>query len=155
MDFHFNILKQTRLQMLAIIDSHSLEELLHIPKGFNNHILWNFGHALVIQELLLYALSGKKTPVDESIVLQFRKGSSPMETCTEDLLTQLKKMALDGIETSRMDYEKGVFEAYKTYTTGYHITLTSAEEAIAFNNTHEALHLGLMKGISRCVKEEV
>lgn len=154
MDFHFEILKQTRLHMLFIIDKHSKEELLRIPKGFNNHLLWNFGHAIVVQHLLVYALSGLEPPIDKALVERFRKGSSPGTECSDELLDQLKFLALSSVTTLQENYDKAIFKNYKEYTTGYNVTLNSATEAIVFNNAHEALHMGYMMSMSRALSAE-
>ncbi|MFT7612776.1 MAG: hypothetical protein ACI9J3_001742, partial [Parvicellaceae bacterium] len=40
---------------------------------------------------------------------------------------------------------------FTEYTTSYNITLKTVEEAIAFSNMHEALHLGYAMAIKKAL----
>jgi hypothetical protein len=151
MNFQFYVLKATRDNMLRIMDSLTMEQLNQIPEGFNNNLIWNFGHVVVTQQLLNYALSGLPMHLSEEIVNKYRKGSKPNLIVSEGEYEMLKTAAFDLIETLKKDYEAGVFKTYNPYTTSYNTTLTSIEEAINFNNVHEALHLGLMMALRKFV----
>ena len=48
MKYQFEILKQTRANVLQAIESLSHEQMNQIPKGFNNNIVWNFCSSGVI-----------------------------------------------------------------------------------------------------------
>jgi hypothetical protein len=151
MNFQFYVLKATRDNMLRIMDSLTMEQLNQIPEGFNNNLIWNFGHVVVTQQLLNYALSGLPMHLSEEIVNKYRKGSKPNLIVSEGEYEMLKTAAFDLIETLKKDYEAGLFKTYNPYTTSYNTTLTSIEEAINFNNVHEALHLGLMMALRKFV----
>ena len=51
----------------------------------------------------------------------------------------------------QQDYDNGLFTEYSEYTTSYNITLSSAEDAIAFNNVHEGLHFGYIMGLKKAI----
>ena len=55
-----------------------------IPPGFNNNIIWNMGHILVVSEDLLYENSPYQRPRHEFIKSRFEKGSVPDEIVGED-----------------------------------------------------------------------
>ena len=59
MDQEFEILLITRKNLLNSIKDLSIDELTKIPNGFNNNIIWNAGHNLATQQLLVYKLSGQ------------------------------------------------------------------------------------------------
>jgi hypothetical protein len=54
-----------------------------IPPGFNNNIIWNMGHILVVSENLLYENSPYQRPVHGFIKSRFEKGSVPEEIVRE------------------------------------------------------------------------
>jgi hypothetical protein len=151
MNFQFYVLKATRDNMLRIMNDFTMEQLNKIPEGFNNNLIWNFGHVVVTQQLLHYALSGLPMYLSEDIVNKYRKGSEPNLIVSEGEYEMLKTAAFDLIETLKKDYEAGIFKNYNPYTTSYNTTLTTIEEAISFNNVHEALHLGSVMALRKLV----
>lgn len=142
MQYHFEILRVTRNNALNLMNGLSDEQLITIPKGFNNNILWNIAHMVVVQQLLIYRLSGLDLHVSEEFVLKYKKDSKPEGEYTKGDIAEVKSLLLSTVDKLEEDYNKGIFKEYKTYTTSYNITLNSSEEAIKFNNTHEGLHLG-------------
>ena len=49
------------------------------------------------------------------------------------------------------DFNNNVFTNFKTYPTSYNFTLSAVEDAIVFNNAHEAMHLGFMIALKKMV----
>ena len=149
MDIYFDHLLQTRKNIINILNSGV--DLFTIPEGFNNNIFWNAAHNLVTQQLLCYGLSGFKLDLSSDIVDTYRKGT--VATSNEDqiiaksfLISELE----DSVARMKHDYQSGLFKKeFKEYPTSYGITLRSIEEAIAFNNTHEALHLGYIMAMRK------
>lgn len=135
------LLLQTRKNFLNIINNHSIDELNAIPKGFNNSILWNFGHSLVVQQLLCYKLSGLPMHASDEIVELFKKGSSASPV-SETIVNELKALAIESISQLEADIKANIFRNYTEYTTSYGYTLSNIANAIEFNTVHEALHLG-------------
>ena len=64
----FEVQKTIREILLKILESHSLEQLNKIPQGFNNNIIWNIGHCVSSQQVLVYKLSGLPTMVSEEFI---------------------------------------------------------------------------------------
>ena len=149
--YHFDIQLQTRQNLLNLVNTHSIEEMNLIPDGFNNNLVWNLGHVIVTQQLLIYQMAGLQVYVAEDLINQFRKGSKPEKVYEKNEIEAFKKLLIDLIDQTKSDFGKGQFRAYKPYTTSYGMTLSSAEEAIAFNNVHESMHLGVMMQLSRLV----
>ena len=54
-------------------------DLVRIPEGFNNHIIWNIGHAVVTQNVLLYGMSGLDFTLPTDFIKRYKKGSFPTE----------------------------------------------------------------------------
>ena len=64
MNYHFSIHKQTRRNLLEILQETPQKDLLTIPDGFNNNIYWNIAHCVAPQQLLHYYLSGNPFRID-------------------------------------------------------------------------------------------
>lgn len=151
MNYNFYILEQTRSNILNAIKEYSIEQLNTIPDGFNNNLIWNFGHVVVTQQLLCYGLSGLPMYLDKELINKYRKGSKPMDFVNVVEFELLKEKAFQLIEQTKTDYAKGIFKSYKSYTTSFNVTINSVEEAIAFNNVHEGLHFGSVLALRKLI----
>lgn len=143
--------RQTRANFTRLLSGMSLEAVNHIPDGFNNNLIWNFGHIIATQQLLTYSLSGLEPKVDEEVLAAFRKGTKPEKVHTTAELEGLKRLASTTLEQLEADLSEGLFDDFESYPTSYGIELTSIKEAVAFNEVHEALHLGYAMALKRAL----
>jgi len=150
MHYQFELLKKTRKNILAVVEELTLEQLNHIPDQFNNSIGWQIGHLVVTQQLLHYRLSNLPTYIDEDMVNNFKKESTGKYILKQNELETLIKLFTTLPQQLETDYTAAtVFKSYTTYKTSYTITLQTIEEAIAFNTTHEAMHLGIITAMKK------
>lgn len=147
----FEILRQTRKNQLSIIENYDYDQLNLIPEGFNNNLIWNLGHVVITQQLLCYKLSGNRLKIDSTLVDKYRKGSKPEGPVSKEEIQQIKDYVLATVDQMEADFKAGLFQQYNTYSTSYGITLNSIEDAINFNNSHEAMHLGTMMALCKLV----
>lgn len=147
----FEITRITRNNVLGIIDKLTIAQLNAIPKGFNNNIIWHFGHLLATQQLLTYGLSGLDFLLSDNIIEEFRKGSKPEQQYSEDDIEELKFIFVEVINQTEQDYKDGVFKTFSDYPTSFGITLSSIDDAVSFNNVHEGLHMGLIMAMRKLV----
>lgn len=149
----FDILEKTRKAALAAINDLTLEQINTIPPGFNNNIAWNFAHLVVTQQVLCYRFSGLECYVTEESINKYKKGTAPDPhvKMSEKDLQQYKELFIINIEKLKKDYTQGKFKEYNIYTTSMDITLASIEDAIAFNNMHEGIHLGTIRTLRKLV----
>lgn len=145
---NFEFLTVIRGNFKSIMDGLSIEQLNHIPTGFKNNIIWNIGHTLVTQQLLVYALSGNKMCFDDAFVDAFRKGSSATAV-SEETINLIRKNLFITVGQMEKDYESGLFIKYKEYPTSFGVTLQTIEDAIRFNNIHEGVHLGYIMAMRK------
>ena len=143
MDYHFATLKLTRKRILDQLDT-SPENISRIPSGFRNNLLWNAGHILVVQQFFHYTLCGLQTYIPEEITDLFKKGSIPSDQTDSELIGSIRTFLLQTSDLLMEDYKAGKFKSFTPYVTGYGMPLNSIEEAIIFNNVHEAIHTGYM-----------
>lgn len=152
MKTHFAANTTIRNNFKKLITSLDNSTLVDIPLGFNNHILWNFGHAIVTQNILCYKLSGNTLTIEEDIIERYRKGSKPTKISDAEAEKQLLlKLADETTQQLARDLDRKDFKQFTTYETSFGFTLNSIEEAIIFNNVHEALHLGYMMAQRRAL----
>ena len=149
MFYQFQILQTTRNNVFQLMNSLSPQQLNHIPEGFSNNLLWNAGHILATQQLLLYGLSGQDMLLPGSFIDSFRKGTRPEGTYEAKDIDFLKEKLLPTVQQAALDYERGLFQEFKTYSTSYGMELTNIREAIQFNNVHEGLHFGYMMALRK------
>jgi len=151
MEKQLNILEATRKNILNTVKGLTLGELNKTPKGFNNNLIWNLGHVLVTQQLLCYGLSGVPMKADNEIIAKYRKGTKPTDFVGEEEYSFIKLRLEQTIEEIKLDLSAGLFKEFKTYPTSYNVTLDSIEDAVVFNNVHEAMHLGYMMALKHAL----
>lgn len=151
MNWTFDILEKNRKLMVSFLENYSVEQLNEVPEGFNNNIIWNIAHLIATQQLLTYKLSGIPMRVNETFVEAYKKGTKTEAYVSVEEIAEIKELLFSSVEQTKEDYANGVFKAYNAYTTSTGSTLTSFEDAMAFNNYHEGIHLGyilaMRKGI--------
>ena len=153
MHFTLDVLPNTRKSFNKIIESISLEDLNKIPNGFNNNIIWNIGHIVVTQQLLVYKLSGLPMMVSDELVGKYRKDSKPEGAITKEEVNEIKDLLFTTIDKTKVDYSNKIFKNYNAYTvstTGN--TLNNIEEAFEFVLFHEGIHLGYVLALLRTLK---
>ena len=146
---HFDYLRTTRSNIISMTKSLSLDQVNHIPPGFNNNIIWNLGHILVTQYLLCYRLSGLPCPIDDYYIGKYRRGSRPEAPVDAKEVAYIRTQLMLSPNQMESDYNEGRFADFQVYLTGYKVELQNAEDAIQFNNIHEGLHLGYVMAMKK------
>jgi len=146
-----DIIKTTRQNFLNLLETLSLEQLNKIPEGFNNNILWNFGHLVATQQILCNRLGNATFHVEEYLVKKYGKGTKPEGFITAEELDLLKKYVVSNIEDLEKDLENGVLDVYTAYTTSYNVQLETIADAIRFVAVHEGVHYGYAMALKRLV----
>lgn len=143
----FEILKIYREATVDVIDNLSMEQLQNIPHGFHNSIFWNVAHTLVVQQTLHYKLSGLEPLISNDWIENYKKGTQPKFVVTEDQVEYVKRKLISTVEQLESDYRENQFEHFAEYETAMGMTLFTIEDALDYNNAHEALHLGIIKSM--------
>ena len=147
-DIAFNHLLQTRINIIKVLQNN-VQNATVIPKGFNNSLLWNAGHCIAAQQGLCYGLSALPRNASDEFINAFKKGSKAEDIAIVISVDELIKLLESTANQIIKDYSDGKFKNYTQYETSYGITLNNIEEAIAFNNVHEGLHLGYMMAMAK------
>ncbi|PZX56584.1 DinB family protein [Algoriphagus chordae] len=152
MNISFHIWKNNRAIYSKFLQHNTLEQLNKIPVGFNNNLIWNIGHVIVVQQRLVYGLSGLPMNVSDELFQKYKPGTKPETDVDQATVELFKELLMTPIEQTIADFESGKFQNYKEYTTSKGFHLGTAADAITFNNYHEALHLGTMTSILKFLK---
>ncbi len=149
MDFTFDIALKTRILFYKTLENLTLDQLNTKPKGFNNTIFWNIKHVVITQQLLIYRLSELPVLVTETEIGTYKKGTKSESKATIEDIELLKYQLFSTLEKTKEDYQKGLFKKYTEYTVSTKSILTSIDEALAFNNSHEGIHFGYILAMKK------
>ena len=147
----FGITLKSREILLQFLDNYSLEQLNRIPDGFNNNLIWNIGHIIVVQQMLAYNLSGLPMMVADEMVAKYKRGTKPDGNAGQDEIDEIRKLLLEAVTKTQSDYDSGVFKQYQSFTTKTGFENNTLEDAINFNNYHDGVHSGVMMSIRKFV----
>ena len=143
--------KASRNMVTKVIEGYTLEQLNKVPAGFNNNIIWNIGHIIVTQQLLVYKLSGLPMIVTDEMVEKYRKGTKTEHFASQEEVDEIMALLTQTITQTEADIEKNLFTSFTEYPTSAGYILTSSQDAMAFNNFHEGIHLGVILGLRKLV----
>ena len=149
MEQNFDIARTSRKMILQYLENYSVEQLNTVPAGFSNNLIWNIAHIVVTQQLLVYKLSGTPMLISDDFVEKYRKGATVNGLATAEEIEVLKSLLTQTIDQTQKDFDAGVFKNYTEYPTSTGFVIKSIEDAIAFNNFHEGLHIGIMMRIKK------
>ena len=128
METAFKITETSRKVLLGLLENNSLEKLNTIPEGFSNNLIWNIGHIIVVQQLLVYKLSGLPTMISDEMIEKYKKGSKPEHNITQEEVDEIKILLFETLEKTRQDFAKNLFQNYIEFTSMSGFTMKSGGE---------------------------
>lgn len=149
MKIQFDVLRKSRNLVLKELEGLTLDQIHKIPEGFKNNIAWNVAHLVVTQQLLHYKLSGLNCLCPDDLIDDYKKGTVPTKTFTEEEFDEVKDLLMGLPDTLEEDFEAGIFVNFHEYPTSTGFVLNSLETAMVFNNFHEGVHYGIIKSIKK------
>lgn len=147
----FNVTRVSRQVYDRFFENYTTEQLNKIPPGFSNNLIWNIGHIVVSQQMLMYLASGNTPNISMEMIDRYKRGTRPESDASSEEIAEIRSLLFTLIDKSEEDYNAGVFTTYTERKTELGFTLTSIEDAIEFNNYHEATHLGIMMSLRKFV----
>jgi len=151
MDKIFETAIFNRKVLRNFIDELTYDQLIKIPKHFNNSIFWNITHVLVSHQLLVYKNSGLSLEINPDLISKYAKGSKATTDISKEEIDYVKNILLPTILKTQEDYKKGVFKHYEVYHTSVKIDLNNVEDALKFSAFHEGIHLGVILSIKKLI----
>jgi hypothetical protein len=149
MEQTFELNRTSRKLIAPFLEDYTLDQLNVIPEGFSNNLFWNIAHVVVTQQLLIYKLSGLNMLVSDELVDKYRKGTKPGQAATQEEVDEIKSLLFDTVNQTQADYGSGLFTQFTEYPTSSGFVLKNVKDAMAYNNFHEGLHLGIIMSIRK------
>ena len=134
-----NKLEEDRRLLLERTKDLTVDQYNIIPPGFNNNIIWNMGHILVVSESLLYQNSPYQRPVNEFMKSRFERGSIPDGMVGEDEIFIIRHSLLQTVQFYKMLTGMGRPEDEIELVSNPGLTLIS-NERMQFLLFHEDMH---------------
>ncbi|GAA4210186.1 DinB family protein [Pedobacter jeongneungensis] len=147
----FDFIINSRKAFIRLIDGLTIEELNKIPDGYNNNIIWNFGHIVVSTQTLCYVRTGI---LEDAASVKFneyyKKDTKPSYIVTEEEVAELKTITLESIEKIKADYANGKFFGITPFTTAtYGVQMNSIEEILITTIGHDNVHYGYASALKK------
>ena len=143
--------KTSRTILSQILPNYTLAQLNTIPPGYSNNLIWNIAHVIVVQQMLVYGLSGLPIKISNDMVEKYKKGTKPEHNVTQEEVDEIQSLLLSTIDQTAIDIDNNAFQNFKEYPTSTGFTLKNAQNAMSFNNFHEGIHLGIIFSIRKFV----
>ena len=102
-------LKHPRIAMLSLIPQLSIEQLNHIPTGFNNNIIWNLGHMVAAQQGICYKRAGLNTIIDDDFFNTYKPGTKPERFIDAGEAEQISSLLLSTLDQLATDLGNNIF----------------------------------------------
>ncbi len=147
----FDITRTSRKVLSQFLENHTFEQLNKIPHGFNNNLIWNIAHIIVVQQMLVYNLSGLPMMVSDEMVAKYKRGTKPEADATQEEVDAIQLLLFETINRTKADFNEKTFKTYQEFTSMSGFTMRNAEDAMAFNYYHEAMHIGVMMSIRKFI----
>ncbi|WP_183563196.1 DinB family protein [Mucilaginibacter sp. SP1R1] len=149
------IIKKPRHFILDLVKDLNTEQLNHIPKGFNNNLVWNLAHLISGQQGICYTRSGLSIVVDDKYYTPFRPDTKPERFIDSEEITLIRELFLTSIDQLETDIQNKIFINYPTWLSRYGNNITSFDDAMDFLPFHEGLHCGYIMALKRAVLNEL
>lgn len=151
----FKFIIDSRKAFAELMNELSLDELNQIPEGFNNNIIWNFGHIVVSTPLLCYVRTGIWSDTTAiSYVDAYKKGTKPTYEVTADELADLKRLAISTICTLEEDYKSGLFKQIVPVSIStFGTVIDNISELLVTTVGHDNMHYGYAIAQKRSIKK--
>jgi hypothetical protein len=149
------IIKLPRVFILNLVKDLSTEQLNHIPKGFNNNLIWNLAHLISGQQGICYTRAGLPFIVDDKYYTPFRPDTKPERFIDAEEIIHIKELFLSSIDRLEADMNANIFTNYPTWLSRYGTTISSFDDAFMFLPFHEGLHCGYIMALKRAVLNEL
>lgn len=147
----FNITRASRKVLAYYLQNYTLEQLNKVPAGFNNNLIWNIAHIIVVQQMLVYNLSGLPMLVSPEMVAKYKRGTKPEAEITQAEVDAIQLLLFETIDQTETDYNQKIFKNFQEFTTATGYTIKNVEDALSFNYYHEAMHIGMMMSIKKFI----
>jgi hypothetical protein len=151
MNTSLDVTRTSRKMLSQFLKGYSLAQLNSIPAGHNNNLIWNIAHIIVVQQMLVYKLSGLPMKVSDALVEKYKKGTKPEQDATQAEVDEIYNLLMETIDQTEIDLNNDSFVSFQEYPTSTGFVLKNAKDAMVFNSFHEGIHIGAILSIRKLV----
>lgn len=133
------LIDKIRMDLIEITENLTVDQLNTIPYGFNNSIVWNLGHILVVTDEILYENSPFSIPAHDFDISGFKKGTRPDNVIDEKDISLINSALSDTVPRFRK-----LINAYAMDTQNNESQLLEKlgnDKSIHFILFHEDMHI--------------
>ena len=138
------LIRYVRKNILALIDTLSLEQLNEVTEKFNNNIPWNLAHLVITQQNMDYKLGGMPLTSGIEWFAEFAPGTKPGRQLSQGEIVVIKHSLGTSVDKFEQDYHKGKFISYTPWSLHGIMDVYSVEDAIKITCVHEGRHYGII-----------
>lgn len=146
----FEMTRGMLLNFVLELEKMDDKQILAVPEGFQNNILWHIGHVLVTAEAFMFGYPQQASGLNPAYAGLFAMGTKPadwesdvpaLQILKEDLSAQLEKIRGldDNFLAGKLPFQFPVPNIH-TFADLYHLM-----------SYHEAEHIGQMKAMRKLV----
>ncbi|MFC4101681.1 DinB family protein [Paenibacillus xanthanilyticus] len=150
-NYLFKQLRFVRDSTIKQVKEMSEEEARTVPRGFNNNILWNLGHILLVHEKFSFALANEKMELPKHFAEVFAPGTMPKHWGTQvPGLNEILLLLSMQIERTGQTLEHRLEEKLEEpFVTSAGLELLAVKECLSFCIYHEGMHFAAIKAIKQ------
>jgi hypothetical protein len=151
MNTSLDVTRTSRKMLSQFLKGYNLGQLNTIPEGHNNNLIWNIAHIIVVQQMLVYKLSGLPMKISETLVEKYKKGTKPEQDATQAEVDEINNLLMETIDQTEIDLNNNVFVNFQEYPTSTGFVLKSVKDAMVFNSFHEGIHIGAILSLRKFI----
>ena len=151
MNTSIEVTRTSRKMLSQFLKGYNLSQLNTIPEGHKNNLIWNIAHIVVVQQMLVYNLSGLPMKISDKLVQKYKKGTKPEQDATQDEVDEIYNLLMETIDQTEVDMNNNSFVNYQEYPTSTGLVLKNVKDAMSFNSFHEGIHLGVILSIKKYI----
>jgi len=136
---YLELLEKQRTTLLKETEHLTTNQYNLVPPGFNNNIIWNMGHALIVTESLLYSKTPFEIPIHGFDIEGFKKGTKP-ELAINDHGVSLIRQSLADTVTLFKKLLKDTELASSQISQSDPLHTLISEKSLRFMLFHEDMH---------------
>ncbi|UFJ39844.1 DinB family protein [Brevibacillus humidisoli] len=146
--FQMNLVRKMTLHSVSDV-TEELADL--IPAGSRNNIRWHLGHILVIQEFLMFRLTGEQLGLTDEYFRMFGRGTKPADwQTTAPDLESLRSLLDQQTSRIRETFSGRLSDAArKPFVFRDGVEFKTIGEILNFSLIHEGMHQGYINSFIR------
>jgi hypothetical protein len=151
MNTSLEVTRTSRKILSQFLKGYNLAQLNAIPEGHNNNLIWNIAHVIVVQQMLVYKLSGLPMNISDTLVEKYKKGTKPEQDATQAEVDEIYNLLMETIDQTEIDLNNNSFVSYQEYPTSTGFVLENVKDAMVFNSFHEGIHIGSILSLRKFI----